>query len=122
MLCIFQAANLLATLASLSFTVSWTHSVEQTSWQEDWQIRPAGLFLVEARIQGSGAGMEPPPSARLAGGWWVYSPSLPPLPELVLAASGATGAGWQICGGDQCFRIGENAGEPVRLRACPGKP
>ena len=29
-------------------------------WEEDWRASPAGLELVEARVQGSGAGMEPP--------------------------------------------------------------
>jgi hypothetical protein len=84
-------------LAVTAFTLAWTHSVERTAWEEDWRVTPAGLQLVEARVQASGAGMEPPEGARLADGWWVYAPRRPPQPELLLAASGATGGGWTLC-------------------------
>ncbi|MCC2687739.1 MAG: hypothetical protein K0S21_542 [Rhizobiaceae bacterium] len=116
-LCIAGAGKMLW-LAVAAFTLSWTHSVERTGWEEDWKITGAALQLVEARIRGSGAGMEPPATARLEGGWWVYSPGLPPQPEVVLAASGATGQGWKICGGGDCVEVGAAAGGPLRLRAC----
>ena len=54
--------------------------------------------------QGSGAGMEPPEGAVLKDGWWVYAPELPPQATLVLAASGATGEGWTLCGGEDAAR------------------
>ena len=59
----------------LAFTLGWTHSVEKTSWEEDWQVVDGGLALVEARIQGSGAGMEPPEGAVLRDGVWHYAPA-----------------------------------------------
>jgi len=65
------------------FTLAWTHSVEKTQWQEDYAIRGSGLALTEARIQGTGAGMEPPPDALFRNGWWHYVPHLPVLPELL---------------------------------------
>ena len=117
MLCILQGAHI-ARLAVIAFTLSWTHSVEKIRWEEDWRIDPRGLVLVEARTRGSGAGMEPPPDARLEGGWWKYSPGLPPVPEVLLAASGATGSGWEICGAGSCITIGEQQGDPIRLAAC----
>lgn len=117
MLCIAATTGMLR-IAALAFTLSWTHSVERIRWEEDWRIEDAGLRLVEARIRGSGAGMDPPPSARLEDGWWTYSPAVPPVAEIVLAASGATGSGWQICGGGTCVEIGADEGEPVRLSAC----
>jgi hypothetical protein len=52
------------TLALAAFTLVWTHSIEKVDWQEDWHVTPDGLELVQARVKGSGAGMEPP----LAGG------------------------------------------------------
>jgi hypothetical protein len=116
-LCIFGAGKAVS-LAVAAFTLSWTHSVERTRWEEDWQVGPAGLKIVEARVQGSGAGMEPPPGARLEQGWWRWSPELPPIPSLVLAASGATGEGWRLCGGQECLEVGVEAGVPVRLEAC----
>ena len=117
-LCIVAAGKTTAVAASL-FTLSWTHSVEKTEWQEDWRVTPAGLEIAEARVKGSGAGMEPPEDAVLADGWWVYAPALPPRAEITLAASGATGSGWRVCFGKECLVLGAEAGEPVTLRACP---
>ena len=75
-LCLAGAETL--RLAVTAFTLAWTHSVEHLRWEEDWRVTPAGLELVEARVQGSGAGMEPPEGARLAGGWWTWRPARPP--------------------------------------------
>ncbi|MCO5100047.1 MAG: DUF1850 domain-containing protein [Burkholderiaceae bacterium] len=59
----------------LAFTLGWVHSIEKTSWEEDWRVVDEGLVLVEARIEGSGAGMEPPPGAVLRDGVWHYAPA-----------------------------------------------
>ncbi len=59
-----------AALALFAFTLVWTHSIEKVDWQEDSRVTPAGLELVQARVKGSGAGMEPPPEARLVDGWF----------------------------------------------------
>lgn len=115
-LCVAGATTL--HLAVAAFTLAWTHSVERVRWEEDWTVAPAGLTLVEARVQGSGAGMEPAPEARLAGGWWRWHPDRPPEREIVLAASGATGGGWTLCAGGTCRELGAVAGDPVRLYAC----
>jgi hypothetical protein len=116
-LCILAAGKTI-TIAATVFTLSWTHSVEKTRWKEYWRITPAGFEMVEARIKGSGAGMEPPPEARIEDGWWAYVPKIPPRPEIVLAASGATGAGWSLCAAGRCIELGAAAGEPVRLKPC----
>lgn len=84
------------TLALQGFTLSWTHSVERTEWREHWRVEGPELVLVEARVRGSGAGMEPPEGSVLRDGWWVYRPHLR-VPALHLAVSGATGGGWQLC-------------------------
>ena len=101
------------------FSLSWTHSVEKTEWREDWRVTPQGLVPVRAAIRGSGAGMEPAPDARLIDGWLVWHPKAPPVRELALAASGATGGGWRICGAE-CVTLGTEAGTPLLLRPCPG--
>jgi hypothetical protein len=116
-LCLLAAGKATA-LAAAAFTLSWTHSVERTRWEEDWRLAPSGLEVVEARVKGSGAGMEPPEGAVLEGGWWVYRPALPPVPALVLAASGATGAGWTLCAAGECMEIGAVAGEAIEIRRC----
>jgi hypothetical protein len=106
-------------LAASFFTLSWTHSIEKTRWEEDWRVTPAGLRVVEARVKGSGAGMEPPEGSVLRDGWWTYAPKLPAQASVLLASSGATGVGWKLCAGETCLDLGARFGEPVTLRACP---
>ncbi|WP_418319150.1 DUF1850 domain-containing protein [Piscinibacter sakaiensis] len=95
-ICIASALAALS-LAGTGFTLSWTHSVERIEWQEHWLVRSGQLLLAEARVKGSGAGMEPPPDAQWRDGWWAYRPQLPPQPQLLLAVSGATPSGWTLC-------------------------
>ena len=91
-LCVVLGAAKVVYATSL-FTLAWTHSVEKTRWEEDWRVRPDGLEILEARIEGSGAGMEPPPDAVFDGHLWRYHPKLPIQAEGTLARSGATGVG-----------------------------
>ncbi len=112
------AAGKTTVFAATALTLSWTHSVEKTRWEESWRVGDAGVQLVEARVKGSGAGMEPPEGSRLVEGWWVYAPAVPPQTTLILAASGATGGGWRLCTGTTCVTVGADAGDAVTLRAC----
>ncbi len=117
-LCILSAGKL-TVLAATSFTLSWTHSVEKIEWREQWAIDDGRLGIVESRVQGSGAGMDPPEGSVFEDGWWVYRPDLPPQEKLLLARSGATGSGWSLCTSEKCLEIGaEGAPEPVEIRAC----
>ncbi|MHA6684930.1 DUF1850 domain-containing protein [Mesorhizobium sp. A556] len=116
-LCIL-AAGKVTVLAAMAFTLSWTHSVEKTRWREYWKVTPTGLQVVEARIKGSGAGMDPPEGSVLKDGWWVYAPKVAPLKRLVLAASGATGGGWSLCTPTGCTMIGERSGDPTVVTVC----
>ncbi len=117
-LCVL-AAGKLTVLAVSAFSLSWTHSVQKTSWQEDWIVSEAGLTVVEARVEGSGAGMEPPDGAVFDGKVWRYKPSVPPQPKVLLARSGAAGA-WRLCSAVGCLDLDGpgSAGEPVELSAC----
>ncbi|MGF1594294.1 MAG: DUF1850 domain-containing protein [Kiloniellaceae bacterium] len=117
-LCVLAAGKTLV-LAVAGFTLSWTHSVERIEWRESWSVTPAGLVLTEARVKGSGAGMEPGDGARRQDGWWVWQPAASPVPELVLAASGATASSWQLCHDGGCFELGREADEPVVIAPCP---
>jgi hypothetical protein len=105
-------------LATAAFTLSWTHSVEKTEWQEHWRVGADGLRLVEARVKGSGAGMDPGDGARLENGWWVWPTEVPAIPKLVLAASGATVGGWTLCHDDGCRTMGTEPGRPLTLETC----
>jgi hypothetical protein len=116
------SAGVVKTLALAAFTLAWTHSVEKTDWQEDWRVTPQGLELVQARIKGSGAGMEPPPEARLVDGWFTWRPNWPPLPELVLGNSGAAGE-WRLCHDGNCRTLSDILKHPagawtITMRAC----
>jgi hypothetical protein len=100
-LCIAAGAASLV-MAMQSFTLVWTHSVERTEWRESWRVTPAGLMLTEARVKGSGAGMEPATDAVWIDGWFAYRPNLQPVTQLRLAVSDATGEGWRLCSAAGC--------------------
>jgi hypothetical protein len=111
-------------LLASEITLAWDHSVEHVRWEEDWRAGLAGLELVEARVRGSGAGMDPPPEAQFRDGWWRWRPALPPLPEVVLRRSGAT-ADWRICRTGECEPIGRlvpRDADPVILKPCGSAP
>lgn len=116
-LCI-AAAGKAAAIAATAFSLSWTHSVEKTEWREDYAVERVGLRLIEARIKGSGAGMEPGEGARLEDGWWIWRPTVPVSPELRLAASGATVSAWRLCHEGGCVDLGATAGEAVVVSPC----
>jgi hypothetical protein len=120
-LCLISAGVTKA-LALAAFTLAWTHSIEKTGWQEDWRVTSNGLKLVEARVKGSGAGMEPPPEARLIDGWFQWRPQRAPMPQLVLGNSGLAGE-WRLCADGHCRTLSDILGHPVgvhvtTLRAC----
>lgn len=118
----FVVGAFVKTLQVTAFTLAWTHSVELTDWQEDWQVTGDGLILTEARIKGSGAGIDPPADARLIGGWWRWTPVPLKRAEISLAQSGAV-ADWRICLSGGCTPLAaavgvEAAGRPVVVRPC----
>ena len=115
------AAGATVRLGTVALTLAWTHSIEKTRWEEDWRATPAGLALVEDRIQGTGAGMEPPADAKFDGQWWHYAPHVPPMPNVLLRRSGATDD-WQVCIARQCKPMGAYVpkdADPVTLTTCP---
>ncbi len=116
------SVGVVKTLSVAAFTLAWTHSIEKIDWQEDWRITSDGLELVQARVKGSGAGMEPPAEARLVDGWFQWRPKGAPMPEVVLGNSGAAGE-WRLCGDGHCRTLSEIFGHPVgadvtTMRAC----
>jgi hypothetical protein len=119
-LCLAGAGFLLA-LGTSDVTLSWTHSVEKTQWRETWRRENDALRLVEVAIKGSGAGMEPDPSAVLRNGFYAWQPSERREPRLVLRRSGAT-EDWSLCREGRCDSLGSLVRadlDPVRLEPCP---
>lgn len=112
------AAGVVVSLAAPTFTLSWTHTIEKTEWSEDWRVEADALRLVEARVEGSGAGMEPPPEARLADGVYVWRPD-ETRKEIVLRRAPQAGD-WRLCAAGRCAPLGEWLdADPVTLRPCP---
>jgi hypothetical protein len=116
------SAGVAKALSLAVFTLVWTHSIEKVDWQEDWRVTPAGLELVEARVKGSGAGMEPPPEARLVDGWFTWRPARRALAEVALGNSGAAGE-WRLCADGHCRTLSDILEHTVganvtTMRAC----
>jgi hypothetical protein len=116
------AGAVIATLPLSAFTLAWTHSIEKIRWEEDYRVEDRRLVLTEARIKGTGAGMEPPAGAEFKNGVWRYKPKLPPLERLSLSHS-PYAAGYEICSEGGCRPLaGILTGLPevatIEIRAC----
>ncbi len=121
-LCIASGTTAL-NLAVSAFTLSWVHSVEHTAWEEDWRLHDGRLKLVEARIKGSGAGMEPPDGAILKGRWWHYQPKLEPLTVLHLADlsndASEHRSTWRLCASGTCRSLTASGSDrSIVIRPC----
>lgn len=119
MICIATAASVVH-LGLAAFTLAWTHSIEKVRWEEDYRIVGARLELVEARVKGSAAGMEPPPDARLEGGWWRYAPRARWHDELRLTRS-PYARDYEICTSGECRSLAVVAPQSegvTRVYAC----
>jgi hypothetical protein len=122
MLCL-AAGAVTAVLAIESFTLTWIHSIEKIRWEEDWRIAGHALVIDEARIRGSGAGMEPPAGAVLKNGVWHYRPALPPQAVLRLTHSPHT-AGYMLCTATVCLPLADHLpgidnNAVIEIRECP---
>jgi hypothetical protein len=121
--CLLVAGMLRATLPTDAFTLQWRHSVEKTLWEEDYRVEAGRLVLVQSRIAGSGAGMEPPPDATLVDGTWRWRPALPPLPHIRITSSPFT-ADYRVCWRGDCHPLRElahsQAIEVVTVEPCAG--
>jgi hypothetical protein len=101
--------------------------VEKVRWEEDYRVTPQGLQLGEARVRGSGAGMEIPDGAVLRDGAWHYRRQLPPLNPLRLGRTPEAGD-YQLCANGQCRELTDWLGPPqasrpvVELWGCEGHP
>jgi len=115
------AAGVAVQLHTAALTLGWTHSIEKIRWEEDWRATPAGLVVTEDRIQGTGAGMEPPPDATFDGTWWRYDPKTPPMPQVILRRSGMTVSDWDVCIAGTCRPMGAYVpkdADPVTMKEC----
>jgi hypothetical protein len=120
-ICLVVAGVVRATLPQPEFTLTWEHSVQKTRWEERYRADREALTLVEARVQGSGAGMEPAPQAVLRGGWWAWQPGTR-LSVLRLTRSEFT-PDYTLCWRDRCAALGELVGTNaesavVEVRPC----
>ncbi len=117
------AAGLLILPIGEAVTLRWTHSIQKTLWEEDYRRQGDALRLTSARVQGTGAGMEPPLDAVYRDGAWHYKPALPLLPEVNLRHSPYV-APYILCAGRDCRPLpgwlhGLASDTVVSLRPCP---
>jgi hypothetical protein len=97
-------AGLLVAQLGDDITLRWTHSIQKTAWEEDYRREGNALRLVEARVRGTGAGMEPPADAVLKNGAWHYVPKLPMLPRIELRHSPHVPP-YVVCSGGDCQTV-----------------
>jgi hypothetical protein len=92
------------------FTLAWMHSIEKIRWEEDYRVQRDGagrprLRLALARIQGTGAGMEPPPDAVRRGAW--YSTCRPTSRRALRLTRSPYTADFELCpAGQPCRPMG----------------
>jgi hypothetical protein len=106
--CLIVAGVVRATLPVDSFTLAWQHSIEKTRWEERYRVDGDKLVLVEARVEGSGAGMEPAPGATLVNGAWTWQPNRP-VAELRLTES-SFAEDYELCAQSRCAPLRERVG------------
>jgi hypothetical protein len=114
----------LHTLPARSFTLRWEHTVERIAWEEDYVVAGEWLYLSGARVQGSGAGMEPAPDAVRVGTTWHYRPRDRWLREVRLARSDF-GRDYELCVDGDCRPLASWAPAPLAqttLGPCYGVP
>ena len=116
------AGVIAATLPLSAFTLAWTHSIEKIRWEEDWRVQGKALVITEARIRGSGAGMEPPVGSVLQNGVWHYRPDLPPQKVLRLTHS-PYASGYELCVQGRCSPLADHLpgidnNAVIELREC----
>ena len=119
--CLLVAGATVAQLATSAFTLAWRHSVEKVRWEERYRVEGRQLALVEARIEGMGAGMEPPPGARFAEGAWTWQPAARLHDVLRLTLSPYT-EDYAVCVDGTCTPLARlvapAAPDVVEVRAC----
>lgn len=110
-LCLGLAGAVWAELPTPAFTLAWTHTIEKIRWEEDYRVTTEGLVLGEARVKGSGAGMEIPDGAELRNGSWHYQRQLPPLQPLRVGRTPEAGD-YQLCFNQRCRPMSDWLGPP----------
>jgi hypothetical protein len=121
LVCLVVAGVVRASVPGPEFTLAWEHSVAKTRWEERYRVDGEVLILVEARVAGSGAGMEPPATATLQDGMWTWQPRNR-LPELRVTLSGYT-RDYTLCTRDGCSDLSALVGpapegSAVVIRRC----
>lgn len=100
-LCLWASATVLA--LGPSVTVSWTHSVQKSPWEEVYEWKKEQMVLTHARITSTGAGMEPPDDAIFDGQYWHFQPNRV-LTEVLFQHSPYVD-GYTLCTNQRCEKL-----------------
>ena len=111
-LCLGMAGVVWVSVPTPAFTLAWNHTIQKIRWEEDYRVTGEGLVLGEARVKGSGAGMEIPEGAELRDGSWHYRRQLPPLQPLRLGRTPEAGD-YELCSDQRCRRLSDWLGPPT---------
>ena len=121
--CLIVAGVVRAALPAHEIALEWQHSVQMTRWREHYRVEAHALLLDEARVQGSGAGMEAGEDAVLRHGWWVWHPQRR-MAEFTLSASSLT-PDHSLCIDGRCRPLhawlgagSQTSDAPITLRPC----
>ncbi|HEV7253619.1 MAG TPA: DUF1850 domain-containing protein [Mesorhizobium sp.] len=121
LLCV-SGGGITVKIVASAFTLGWVHSIEKAPIEDAWAIEDGRLRLVESRIKGSGAGIEPGADARLVDGWLRWTPEHPFREKVTLRRSGFEGTGdWTLCLSGKCRPLGDivpTDADPVTLEPC----
>jgi hypothetical protein len=119
-ICLFVAGMLRASLPTTGFALDWQHSVEKIRWSERYEIAGSQLLLAQASVEGTGAGMEPPPESTLRDGAWTWQPRRA-LAELRLTRSDYA-KDYRLCWPGECRTLGDLVGPTAEGAAVVVRP
>lgn len=103
------------------------HSIERTRWEEHYVVKDDRISVTQARVEGTGAGMDPGEGARFDGSGWVWKPAIGPQREIALTLSPYS-TDYRLCAGGRCRSLYAWTGVApgtiavVTLRPCAASP
>lgn len=116
----FAALGKIVALGFTAFSLSWTHSVEKTTWREGYIVEGQKLRLDWVEVQGSGAGMEAKDGTTLQNGVWRWHEKTETIESISLRRSSYV-SDYTLCHQKTCKSLeawGVERADPTVMHAC----